>query len=581
MANGVNGKKLLGGDRYSQYVDEITTEGTIAGQTITGAERKEAFKKRGDKINFEKFVNKVLAKKAGVGGGGGGQLPGAGVQKLLPGTVDVLKKSDDTAEIDGEKQPSLKDVLDFLKNILEPSLTSIEQNLNNILGNLEGQVDVNKENAEQLRLQQDAAADDAREAKLESKGISPIQKTLDKVIKPVSSFFDMILKFFTNVLLGAGVLALLDIINNPEKIMKPIRDFANGVTGFVNDMTKALWKWVIDPINWVADGLNVGIKAVSDGINTVLNMIPGVEDPLPVFQIPIAREAPQIPKWEPPAEARMEGGGKLDGPSHSQGGIPIEAEGGEFIVNKTQTAKFLPLLETINDGGGTNRPELPEGLGGGGGGTNALTGQAKVKTWGSAFSDFFSGDDGESRRMTDLEKSQRMSGGGLVQHFSNGGLVGNSARIDEIKAGSYRLQDGSLQKAAKELQKLGMNSGRIEFWKKKQLGLTKRYVKNEQGSFDLVSPTLTSASVLPSLSGGGPMKALEAPPSIEAVKKVSPPGPPGGGGGKNIVMVGGKKTGATGFSGGGTNGGSVTPFSASDIRNDGTLVIKSIYNIVG
>ena len=65
-------------------------------------------------------------------------------------------------------------------------------------------------------------------------------------------------------------------------------------------------------------------------------------------------------------------------------------------------------------------------------------------------------------------------------------------------------------------------------------------------------------------------------------KNQSPWGaPPGGGGGKNIVMAGANKTGATGSSGGGTNGGSVTPFSASDIRNDGTLVIKSIYNIVG
>ena len=62
-------------------------------------------------------------------------------------------------------------------------------------------------------------------------------------------------------------------------------------------------------------------------------------------------------------------------------------------------------------GGGTNLP----GLGGGGGGTDSLTEQAKVKTFGSAFRDFFSGDDGESRRMTDLERSQRMAGGGLVK----------------------------------------------------------------------------------------------------------------------------------------------------------------------
>ena len=72
------------------------------------------------------------------------------------------------------------------------------------------------------------------------------------------------------------------------------------------------------------------------------------------------------------------------------------------------------------------------------------------------------------------------------------------------------------------------------------------------------------------------------PAEVEkSTRAIAPPGPPGGGGGKNIVMAGANKTGATGSSGGGTNGGSVTHFSASDIRNDGTLVIKSIYNIVG
>lgn len=49
-------------------------------------------------------------------------------------------------------------------------------------------------------------------------------------------------------------------------------------------------------------------------------------------------------------------GGLLQGPSHSQGGIPIgktgvEVEGNEYVVNKRSTAKYLPLLEAINNEG--------------------------------------------------------------------------------------------------------------------------------------------------------------------------------------------------------------------------------------
>ncbi len=42
----------------------------------------------------------------------------------------------------------------------------------------------------------------------------------------------------------------------------------------------------------------------------------------------------------------------LRGKSHAQGGIPIEAEGGEAIINKRSTAMFAPLLSAINVAGG-------------------------------------------------------------------------------------------------------------------------------------------------------------------------------------------------------------------------------------
>lgn len=49
-------------------------------------------------------------------------------------------------------------------------------------------------------------------------------------------------------------------------------------------------------------------------------------------------------------------GGLLQGPSHNNGGIRvgntgIEVEGGEYIVNKKATKKYLPVLEEINDYG--------------------------------------------------------------------------------------------------------------------------------------------------------------------------------------------------------------------------------------
>jgi hypothetical protein len=45
----------------------------------------------------------------------------------------------------------------------------------------------------------------------------------------------------------------------------------------------------------------------------------------------------------------MQKGGMLNGPSHNEGGIPIEAEGGEYIVKKDSVnPKTEAVLEYIN-----------------------------------------------------------------------------------------------------------------------------------------------------------------------------------------------------------------------------------------
>ena len=45
-------------------------------------------------------------------------------------------------------------------------------------------------------------------------------------------------------------------------------------------------------------------------------------------------------------------GGNLEGGSHAQGGIPIEAEGGEFIIKKgSVNPATLSMIEYINEHG--------------------------------------------------------------------------------------------------------------------------------------------------------------------------------------------------------------------------------------
>lgn len=54
--------------------------------------------------------------------------------------------------------------------------------------------------------------------------------------------------------------------------------------------------------------------------------------------------------------SKLADGGLLQGRSHAQGGIPvgntgIEVEGGEYVINRRSTAKYLPLLQAINEEG--------------------------------------------------------------------------------------------------------------------------------------------------------------------------------------------------------------------------------------
>lgn len=77
----------------------------------------------------------------------------------------------------------------------------------------------------------------------------------------------------------------------------------------------------------------------------------------------------------------------LNGPSHAAGGIAIEAEGGETIINKASSKMFLPLLSAINEMGGGVPFVSPNGDGGFAVRTNAPASSVSTEDLTAAFTD--------------------------------------------------------------------------------------------------------------------------------------------------------------------------------------------------
>lgn len=82
----------------------------------------------------------------------------------------------------------------------------------------------------------------------------------------------------------------------------------------------------------------------------------------------------------------------IKGPSHADGGVPIEVEGGEVIINRRSTSMFLPLLSAINEMGG-GVPFTTPGSDGGytirsiSGGSKGMTSNEMRETIKEAFTD--------------------------------------------------------------------------------------------------------------------------------------------------------------------------------------------------
>ena len=92
------------------------------------------------------------------------------------------------------------------------------------------------------------------------------------------------------------------------------------------------------------------------GINTAISIMAsakmGFPLAIPFIAAAAALGAVQMAAlWAAPLPKAARGK-YIEGPSHAAGGVHIEAEGGETIINKKSSRLFLPLLSAINELGG-------------------------------------------------------------------------------------------------------------------------------------------------------------------------------------------------------------------------------------
>ena len=474
------GSKFFGEERYQQYVEELTADGTIDGEQLSPEERKEGFKKRNDKIGFQDFVEKVLDRKQSAtvskgptalpGEDGGGALvkaPAAGISKFDPSKIT----------------PAAAAGGGILEEILK-IVTSIRDTL----------IEKNEFDADQSSKQRQSAERAKRAKKekgLESGIFKGLAKATEKVLAPVKGMFEKIFDFIKTVILGNIVMNILKWMGDPENkekidnLIRFFKDFWPAIVGAYllfgtkfGGLIRTIGGWAVQILRFavpkllrfvsrnpkaaaalaVAGGVGMlgariltGTEVGADEEEETTDEEPSIESAEPKQMVAGQEYDPDNPtdlqrkatdmstQMGNPPPAKMSQGGRVPG-SGNKDTVPAMLTPGEFVMSKGAVAKFgVDTMRSMNAaGGGTNLPErvngityaagggmvsgyekeksssrhkqlmnertipskngggsfgLPAGapgLMGGGGGTNALTEQAKVRSIGAVIRDIFS-----------------------------------------------------------------------------------------------------------------------------------------------------------------------------------------------
>jgi len=381
--------KFFGEERYQKYLDEITSQGTIEGEQLTPEERKEGFKKRGDKISFETFVEKILARKGGAGTSEGPTaLPSGGgaIVKRVNVPIQDLSRS----PVSEKTQENLDDIMKGIDSILET---------------LRADQKVKEDTQKFEKKQKEKAKREKKEEKLESKAFKGLGKTIDKIIKPVKSLFEKLFNFLGTVLLGRVLVKLVNWYTDEKNkgkvdaIGRFLKDtwpalavgvlaFGTGIGRLITRLTFMVGKWTFKLAKFVIPKL---LRVIAANPLVAAGLVGGVlaGAGFAMSQKEKKRQEEQqsertgqtseeVKEERKQAESSFLGlfgeamsmrglsfyadGGQVPG-SGNRDTVPAMLTPGEFVMSKGAVNTFgADTLATMNAaGGGTNKPKYFKG----------------------------------------------------------------------------------------------------------------------------------------------------------------------------------------------------------------------------
>ena len=284
--------------------------------------------------------------------------------------ISSIKRILQTKKINSKKLIPSSDqsekVSSFFISTLAPALQAIQNNLERVLKVNHDQLVLDAEESRSDRLEAEQERRRKREDK--SEGIGKKAKGLaQRIFKPVISFFDRMVNFFKNILLGRLVLKLLEFLEDPGKIFRPIINWINGIIEGINNITK----WIVTTIG---KGLNTVIRAINESLNwgerrigdTIRLFDKEFKDPeitdIPTLDIEKFLDnyltIPYVPGGSPREETNDR--------SRNRGTDVVDAKltKGEFVMSKGAVDTFGPeFMAGINAaGGGNNKPTIKDGV---------------------------------------------------------------------------------------------------------------------------------------------------------------------------------------------------------------------------
>ena len=322
-------------------------------------------------------------------------------QNTLPSVGAIVPYQAPESEEEGakRKRSPRKKTSDPLKDILK--------SVNSILATLKGQNKVTKKQAERDRKDAERAKRGAQEDDLEK---APLKKFFDnakKLAKPAIGFFESIMKFIVNVLIGRLLVKILDWMGDKEnqKKMDAIMDFFKvtwpaflaaflafkfGLLGFMGGLIGLIGRFIPKILGLIPKMLK-GLKTLAMGnpmataatavvAGTAIAAIAANQDGTAVIKDPEDPDKSQADEIREfggmtgaPISADMLGfnlGGLIPGSGPDKDTVPAMLTPGEFVMSRGAVQKYgSDTLAGMNAmGGGTNVPSTGMILGYNGGG---------------------------------------------------------------------------------------------------------------------------------------------------------------------------------------------------------------------